>query len=288
MIAADTMKILADKKYLNDQEAEVDLSASLEFAINNTVLYDGGTCGKFQTRHDTKIEVTSETTIEALTRISSEEKKAKTAVRRTKNESEQNKKPTVEQGKEDEGEQRGVESRFSIKHSSDGKALGTEELENGSDNDDDSVDIFVLNFASGRNPGGGFLRGAQAQEESIAKVSGLYPCLETQHESFYMPNRRSHSPFYTDNVSRNNLMLYRRETTECLCLSNDHLCRFEVSSLISAVFCPFTGNLCLIFCVRPGHLLSEGARVSKGQWRPTGYSYTGLDSFLRSCKCWCS
>ena len=34
-----------------------------------------------------------------------------------------------------------------------------------------------LVFASAKNPGGGFLNGAQAQEESIARVSALYTCL---------------------------------------------------------------------------------------------------------------
>jgi uncharacterized protein (TIGR02452 family) len=37
--------------------------------------------------------------------------------------------------------------------------------------------VGVLNFASARNPGGGFLGGSQAQEESLARSSGLYPCI---------------------------------------------------------------------------------------------------------------
>lgn len=37
--------------------------------------------------------------------------------------------------------------------------------------------IGVLNFASAKNPGGGFLRGAQAQEESLARSSALYRSL---------------------------------------------------------------------------------------------------------------
>lgn len=35
----------------------------------------------------------------------------------------------------------------------------------------------VLNFASAKNPGGGFLRGARAQEESLARASALYPTI---------------------------------------------------------------------------------------------------------------
>ncbi|KAH9484927.1 hypothetical protein JR316_0001830 [Psilocybe cubensis] len=37
--------------------------------------------------------------------------------------------------------------------------------------------IGVLNFASAKRPGGGFIQGAQAQEESIARASTLYPSL---------------------------------------------------------------------------------------------------------------
>lgn len=39
-----------------------------------------------------------------------------------------------------------------------------------------TTDVACLVFASAKNPGGGFLSGAQAQEEAIARASALYAC----------------------------------------------------------------------------------------------------------------
>ena len=61
------------------------------------------------------------------------------------------------------------------------------------------ADIFALNFASARNPGGGFLGGAQAQEESLARSSGLYLTL-TEHFAMYETNRKFTSCLYTDQM----------------------------------------------------------------------------------------
>ncbi|KAG0708637.1 hypothetical protein DFH29DRAFT_794953 [Suillus ampliporus] len=68
--------------------------------------------------------------------------------------------------------------------------------------------IAILNFASATRPGGGFLNGAQAQEESIARSSTLYPSLMTDSaQRFYRLHTRDrnggfyhHAMVYTPSV----------------------------------------------------------------------------------------
>lgn len=58
--------------------------------------------------------------------------------------------------------------------------------------------VAALNFASARNPGGGFLRGAVAQEESIARSSTLIGGLKDS--PYYTANRAQRSGLYTDGI----------------------------------------------------------------------------------------
>jgi uncharacterized protein (TIGR02452 family) len=57
--------------------------------------------------------------------------------------------------------------------------------------------VAVLNFASAKNPGGGFLNGSQAQEESLARSSALYASLLRAWE-FYERHRGAPSLLYSD------------------------------------------------------------------------------------------
>ncbi|MFJ8626520.1 TIGR02452 family protein [Kitasatospora sp. NPDC093550] len=59
--------------------------------------------------------------------------------------------------------------------------------------------VGVLNFASARNPGGGYLRGARAQEEDLCRSALLYSCL-LEAPDYYEAHRASTDLRYSHRV----------------------------------------------------------------------------------------
>lgn len=57
----------------------------------------------------------------------------------------------------------------------------------------------VLNFASAKNPGGGYVGGARAQEEDLCRCSALYETLMERSE-YYEANRACGQLYYTDHM----------------------------------------------------------------------------------------
>lgn len=57
-----------------------------------------------------------------------------------------------------------------------------------------------LNFASAKNAGGGFMSGAQAQEECLTRASTLYPTLKQFQEDMYDYNRNRNTYLYSDRM----------------------------------------------------------------------------------------
>jgi uncharacterized protein (TIGR02452 family) len=56
--------------------------------------------------------------------------------------------------------------------------------------------VAVLNFASARHPGGGYLTGAKAQEEDLCRKTLLYWCLLAAPD-YYAAHERARDPFYS-------------------------------------------------------------------------------------------
>lgn len=59
--------------------------------------------------------------------------------------------------------------------------------------------VACLNFASAKHPGGGYRSGAQAQEECLARASGLVTCLE-EAEDYYAFHRGQRDTAYSDRI----------------------------------------------------------------------------------------
>ena len=83
--------------------------------------------------------------------------------------------------------------------------------------------IAVLNFASSVTPGGGVLRGTTAQEESLCRISTLYPCLidEKTATPFYDKHRKLIRSYEMGRENRDDCIytpdvtVFRRDTFDC-------------------------------------------------------------------------
>lgn len=78
---------------------------------------------------------------------------------------------------------------------------------------EDVKDLVLLNFASGRHVGGGFLRGSKAQEEDLCRCSGLYNCLLTQPE-YYRVNQEGDRYFSDYVIYSPNVPWFRKNSNE--------------------------------------------------------------------------
>ncbi len=92
--------------------------------------------------------------------------------------------------------------------------------------------IMCLNFASAKNPGGGFMNGAEAQEESLARTSGLYESL-LKGWTYYETHRAMKSCFYTDTMIYSpKVPVFRKDKGELL--RKPVLCNFITSPAVNA------------------------------------------------------
>jgi len=97
---------------------------------------------------------------------------------------------------------------------------------------EDKQHLMCLNFASAKNPGGGFLNGAIAQEESLAISSSLYACQMNAYK-FYETHRKMKSCLYTDSmINSPEVPIFRNNQGNLL--SEFVLCSFITSCAVNA------------------------------------------------------
>jgi uncharacterized protein (TIGR02452 family) len=168
-IAKQTIDILERGDYINKNNKKVEIGTSLELAKKESYLYRPQDFKKLeneasmvlsQTHFDTTIEITNESTIDAVIRLS-------------------------------------------------------------------SINTACLNFASAKNPGGGFLNGSQAQEESLARATGLYPCIN-QMKEMYGYNRSLKTCLYSD------YMIFSKQVPVIRDTNDDLLDEYREVSIITA------------------------------------------------------
>ncbi|WP_158561281.1 TIGR02452 family protein [Emticicia sp. C21] len=95
-----------------------------------------------------------------------------------------------------------------------------------------NTSVGCLNFASAKNPGGGFLGGAQAQEESLSRASALYLSL-LKHFEMYEYNRSQNTFLYSDYMIYSPEVLIFRDDNDTL-LANPYKVSFVTSPAVNA------------------------------------------------------
>jgi len=88
--------------------------------------------------------------------------------------------------------------------------------------------LAVLNFASAKNPGGGFLHGAMAQEETLTRSSGLYPSLLKFQKEYYDFHVNRKSIFYSHRIII---------SPDCVLIKNDVGELLKEPKLVSFITC---------------------------------------------------
>jgi uncharacterized protein (TIGR02452 family) len=89
----------------------------------------------------------------------------------------------------------------------------------------------ALNFASAKHPGGGFLGGARAQEESLARASALYACINGN--PMYARHQAAGDAMYTSSMIYSpEVPVFRNDEGELL--EQPYLCAFITAPAVNA------------------------------------------------------
>jgi uncharacterized protein (TIGR02452 family) len=89
----------------------------------------------------------------------------------------------------------------------------------------------ALNFASAKHPGGGFLGGARAQEESLARSSGLYACINA-NEMYRLHSSLPDALYTNYAIYSPDVPVFRDD--EGALLAKPYLCAFITAPAVNA------------------------------------------------------
>lgn len=95
----------------------------------------------------------------------------------------------------------------------------------------EGLNPVALNFASAKHPGGGFLGGARAQEESLCRSSGLYACVV--NDGMYRQHAGTRGGFYTNHaIYSPDVPVFRDDDGDLL--GEPYRCAFVTSPAVNA------------------------------------------------------
>ncbi|KAL6057430.1 DUF2263 domain-containing protein [Balamuthia mandrillaris] len=160
-LAAHTLQVLEEGKYLSQNGKRVSIKEDLQTAVEGTILYVPDVRWKpKKPKRRKRANDSPPTTDEAETTLKEEKE----------GEAEKN---TTDEEKVSSAYLNSTNATLPIIEVENCTTLEAARrlVEEGEHN------VCVLNFASAHNPGGGFLKGSSAQEESLARSSGLYATL---------------------------------------------------------------------------------------------------------------
>jgi uncharacterized protein (TIGR02452 family) len=88
--------------------------------------------------------------------------------------------------------------------------------------------IAVLNFASPKNPGGGVVNGASAQEEAICRITNLYPSLCSARDRGIFYNTERCSPYSDDILYSRDITVIKSDENEPRLLAENERIQIDV------------------------------------------------------------
>ena len=107
---------------------------------------------------------------------------------------------------------------------------------------DENSKVAILNFASAVRPGGSYLSGCNAQEESIARVSALVPSLEKFSEEFYRYHRKCNTPYASNKIIYSPAVpVFKNENGELL--DDPYLVDIITSAAVNCSLIPYTPDV---------------------------------------------